>query len=123
MKKLYEGGEVSHLMYVISQGPNHQARVFNGCVTNVFLFRAPDIEKNLTTQNNDVLVKGDDSTSNMDWYGVCRKIISLQFASEKKPFYLSVIGTLYLLPIRTKVDATGRISMGLSVFTQIAFDI
>jgi hypothetical protein len=65
MKKLYEGGEVSHLMYVISQGPNHRARVFNGCVTNVFLFRAPDIEKNLTTQNNDVLVKGDDSTSNM----------------------------------------------------------
>jgi hypothetical protein len=42
-----------------------------------------DIEKNVTTRNNGVLVKGDDSTSNMDWYDVSRKIISLQFPSEK----------------------------------------
>jgi hypothetical protein len=39
------------------------------------------IEKNLTTQNSGVVVKGDDSTGNMDWYGVIRKIISLEFLS------------------------------------------
>jgi hypothetical protein len=43
-----------------------------------------DIEKNLTTQNSGVVVKGDDSTGNMDWYGVIRKIISLKFPSGKE---------------------------------------
>jgi hypothetical protein len=31
-----------------------------------------------------VVVKGDDSTGNMDWYGVIRNIVSLEFPSEKE---------------------------------------
>jgi hypothetical protein len=31
-----------------------------------------------------VFVKGDDNTCNMDWYGVIRKIISLEFPSGKE---------------------------------------
>jgi hypothetical protein len=71
-------------MYVLSKGPDHQARIFNRCFINSFLFWMADIEKNLTTQNSGVVVKGDDSTGNKDWYGVIRKIISLEFPSEKE---------------------------------------
>jgi hypothetical protein len=31
-----------------------------------------------------VVVKGDDNTDNLDWYDVIRKIISLEFPSEKE---------------------------------------
>jgi hypothetical protein len=38
----------------------------------------------ILTFNSGVIVKGDDSTSNMDWYDVIRKIISLEFPSGKE---------------------------------------
>ena len=71
-------------MYALSQEPDHRARVFNRCFINGFLFRTGDIEKNLTTQNSGVVVKGDVSAGNMDWYGVIKKIISLDFPDEKE---------------------------------------
>ena len=60
------------------------ARVFNRCVINDFFFRTAAIEASFNTQNSGVLVKGDDSTSNMDWYGVLKKIITLDFPGEKE---------------------------------------
>jgi hypothetical protein len=71
-------------MYVLSKGPDHQSRVFNRCFINGFFTSNDDIEKNLTTQNSGVVVKGDDNTDNMDWYGVIRKIVSLEFPSGKE---------------------------------------
>jgi hypothetical protein len=47
-------------------------------------FRTTSIEKNLTTRNSGVYVKGDSSTGNMAWYGVLQKIITLDFANEKE---------------------------------------
>jgi len=41
-------------------------------------------ERSLITESCGVLVKGDEGTSNMDWYGVIKKIISLQFAGGKE---------------------------------------
>jgi hypothetical protein len=38
------------------------------------MFQTADIEKNLTTQNSGVVVKGDESTGNMDSYSVIKKI-------------------------------------------------
>jgi len=37
-----------------------------------------------SSQNSGVLVKGDDSTGNMTWYGVIRNIISLEFPQAKE---------------------------------------
>jgi len=42
------------------------------------------IEKSLTTQNSGVFVKGDASTGDMDWYGMLKKIICLDFAGQKE---------------------------------------
>jgi len=71
-------------MYGLSQGPDHWARVYNRCFINGFLFRTVHVENRLTTQNSGVVVKGDESTGNIDWYGVVKKIILLDFPNEKE---------------------------------------
>jgi hypothetical protein len=71
-------------MWHLSQEPEPRARIFNRCMINGFLFRTVSAERNLITQNSGVLVKGDASTSNMDWYGIIQKIISLQFSGAKE---------------------------------------
>ncbi|XP_066378985.1 uncharacterized protein [Miscanthus floridulus] len=83
-KKYYDQGKANELMYALSEGPDPCARVFNRCVINGFLFRTVPAESNLITQNSGVLVKGDESTGNMDWYGVIKKIISREFPGGKE---------------------------------------
>jgi hypothetical protein len=82
--ELYEKGEASELVYALAQGPDHRARVSNRCYINNCLFRTAAIERSLVTQNSGVLVKGDGTTANMTWYGVIRKIISLEFPTQKE---------------------------------------
>jgi hypothetical protein len=74
----------SELLYSLAKGPDHRARVFNRCFINGFLFRTASIEKRLTTRNSGVYVKGDGSTGNMAWYGVIKKIITLDFPLKKE---------------------------------------
>lgn len=71
-------------MFALAQGPDHRARILNRCHINNWLFRTSAIERNLVTQNSGVLVRGDDTTGNMNWYGVIRKIISLEFPGQKE---------------------------------------
>jgi hypothetical protein len=42
---------------------------------------------------------------------------------QRKLSCLSVTGTMCLQPAKTKVEGTKRISMGLSILTQLDFDI
>ena len=64
----------------LSHAPDHRVRVSNRCFINGFLFQTSDIEKNLTTQNSGVVVKGD----GMEWYRMVKKIITLDFPNEKE---------------------------------------
>ncbi|WVZ49340.1 hypothetical protein U9M48_000708 [Paspalum notatum var. saurae] len=82
--QLHREGKISDVMYGLSQGPDHRARVYNRCFINGFLFRTVHVENRLTTQNSGVVVKGDESTGNIDWYGVVKKIILLDFPNEKE---------------------------------------
>lgn len=84
ISKLNEEGGTSDLMYGLSQGPDQRARVFNRCFINGFLFRTAQIEQNLNTQNSGVVVSGDGSSGNIDWYGVIKKIIALDFPFGKE---------------------------------------
>ena len=68
------------MLYDLARGPHHCIRVSNRCSINGFFFRTRDIEKHLTTQNSGVVVQGD----GMEWYGVIKKIIVLDFANEKE---------------------------------------
>lgn len=84
IKDLYDKGEVGEHMFALSRGPDHRPRTMSRCHINNWLFRTYEVERSLVTQNSGVLVKGDDSTGNMNWYGVIRQIISLEFAGEKE---------------------------------------
>ena len=88
ISKLNQQGKTSDLLYTLSQGPDHRARVFNRCFINGFLFRTEKIEQNLCTQNSGVVVKGDESSGNIDWYGVIKKIIALDFPQGKEVFLI-----------------------------------
>ena len=68
MKVAYAERKISDELYALSQGPHYLARVLNRCFIRDFLFRTASIEVSFSTQNSGVLVKGDDSTGNMDWY-------------------------------------------------------
>jgi hypothetical protein len=84
IRTLHAKGEIDENIYYVSRGPDPRAHVFNRCYINGFLFRGSSIENFLTTQNSGVLVKGDASTGNMDWYGVLRRIICLDFHGENE---------------------------------------
>ena len=81
---LHARSEIDDMIYYLSRGPDRRSRVFTRCLANGFFFRVSSIEKFLTTQNSGLLVKGDASTGNMDWYGVLRKIIYLDFHGQKE---------------------------------------
>jgi hypothetical protein len=83
-KQEYDQGKATEDMLNLARGPDEIARVFNRCFINATLFRTVSAETSLITQNSGVLVKGDESTGNMDWYGVIKKIMSVQFTGRKE---------------------------------------
>ena len=84
IRDLHAKGEVSSEMFALAQGPDSRARTLHRCHINNWLFRTADIEKSLVTQNSGVLVKGDSTSSNMNWYGVIKRMISLKFPRQKE---------------------------------------
>jgi len=71
-------------MFALAQGPDSRARRLHRCRINNWLFRTADIEKSLVTQNCGVLVKADGTSGNMNWYGVIKRMISLEFPGQKE---------------------------------------
>lgn len=80
----YAKGEVSAEMFALADWTDNRARTLHRCHINNWLFRTVDIEKSLVTQNSGVLVKGDPTTGNMCWYGVIKRMISLEFTRQKE---------------------------------------
>jgi hypothetical protein len=77
---------------------------------------------NLTTQNTGVVVKGDGSTCNMDWYGVIRKIISLEFPSRKEVILFKCDWYDVSASIKNKGRGYKKDQYGI-ILTQLAFDM
>jgi hypothetical protein len=84
VREQYAKGEVSAEMFALADWTDNRARTLHRCHINNWLFRTFDIEKSLVTQNSGVLVKGDPSTGNMCWYGVIKRMISLEFPGQKE---------------------------------------
>lgn len=71
-------------MYALSRGPDPRARVYNRTFINGFFFRNASVERDLNTQNSGVVVRADARSGNLDWFGVIKKIICVDFPSEKE---------------------------------------
>jgi hypothetical protein len=82
-KELFEERKISEELYDLSQGPHYVAPVFNRCVIHDF-FQTATIEAKYNTQNSGVVVKGGAEASEMDWYGVLNKVITLDFPGAKE---------------------------------------
>jgi hypothetical protein len=82
--ELHKDGKVSDEIYALAKGPDHIVCVYNRTVMNGYFFRNSYIEHGLSTQNSGVVVKGDASTNNIDYYGVIKKIIFLDFPPDKE---------------------------------------
>ena len=80
INRLRAEGKANDVIYSLSRGPDPRHRVHNRCSINGFHFRIAHVEKNLTTQNSGVVVKGHD----MEWYGVIKRIIVLNFPNAKE---------------------------------------
>jgi hypothetical protein len=84
IRGLHARGEVSSELFALAQGPDPRPRAMNRCHINNWLFRTVNIEKTLVTQNSGVLVKGEKGGTN--WYGVIKRMISLEFPGQKELF-------------------------------------
>lgn len=80
IRGLHAQGKVDDMIYTLSRTPDHRVRVSNRCFINGFFFRTREVEKNLSTHNSGVVVKGDD----MEWYGLIKNIITLDFPNGKE---------------------------------------
>jgi hypothetical protein len=82
--ELHNAGNLSDILFGLAQGPDDRVRIFNCCLINGFLFRMNHVKSKLSTQKSGVVVEGDESTGNMDWYGIIKRIILLDFPCGKE---------------------------------------
>jgi hypothetical protein len=82
--ELHNVGKLSDILFGLAQGPDDRVHIFNCCFINGFLFQMNHVKSKLSTQNSGVVVKGDESTDNMEWYGVIKRIILLDFPHGKE---------------------------------------
>jgi hypothetical protein len=71
------------------------------------------------TQNSGVLVKGEAKGTN--WYGVIKRMISLEFPGQKKLFCSSVTGLMCLLT-QVPIEEKDTIKINLGSLTSILLD-
>jgi len=59
----------------------------------------------------------------MNWYGVIRKIISLDFPGQKEVIYSDAIGTMFQFLVAAEANNTVGINLGLLISTLLCCDI
>lgn len=68
----------------LARGPDPRVRVYSRYFINGFLFRTKDSEKNLATQNSGVVASSDATSGSIDWYGVIKEIIVLEYMGRRE---------------------------------------
>lgn len=75
---------MSKQLFDLARGPLEKAVCYNGYIVNGFRFRKNEVDCSRRTQSYGVLVKGDASTGNRDYYGVLIDIIELHYMGGNK---------------------------------------
>lgn len=74
--------EVSEGLYALSCGPDLRVKTCAACIVNGVRYSTMDREKYLQTQNSGVMTEGTHDGENIDFYGVLKEIIELQYNSN-----------------------------------------
>ncbi|EAY97045.1 hypothetical protein OsI_18969 [Oryza sativa Indica Group] len=83
-------GVVSEALFALSCGPDLRVKSCASCIVNGVRYSTVDREKYLQTQNSGVMVDGTHEGDNIEFYGVLREILDLQYNSDLD-IYRSVV--------------------------------
>lgn len=72
-------GRITNGLLALARRPDPRAYCHSGYIMNGFRFRTMESEVGLKTQNSGVVVKSDEHTENVDYYGKIRKILEIQY--------------------------------------------
>eukprot|EP00267_Zea_mays_P047756 XP_020400249.1 uncharacterized protein LOC109942570 [Zea mays] len=82
-KKRNENPElVSEGLWALSCGPARRVKTSTACKINGVQFSTVDREKFMQTQNSGVMTEGEHNGENIDFYGVLKEVIELQYNSN-----------------------------------------
>ena len=86
IEQLYDNQDerINDQILSLARGLDSCAWVCSLYTINGFLFRIKEGEQMLKTQNSSVVVKGERSTRYIDWFGIIKKIIVLDYLESKK---------------------------------------
>ena len=74
--------EVSEGLYALSCGPDLIVKTCAACIVNGVRYSTVDREKYLLTQNSGVMTEGTHEGENVDFYGVLKELIELEYNSN-----------------------------------------
>jgi len=74
--------DVSEGLFELSCGPDPRVKTCKACSVNGIRYSTLDREKFLQTQNSGVMTEGTHEDVTIDYYGVLREVIQLQYNSN-----------------------------------------
>ena len=69
---------------ILSRGPLHSVNRYIGCMVNGYRFHTRSREENRKTQNSGVVVQGDHEENIIDFYGILREVLEVEYLGENK---------------------------------------
>ena len=76
--------EVTEGLHALACGPDLRVKSCAACIVNGVRYSSVDREKNLQTQNSGVMTDGTHGGKSVEFYGVLREVIELQYNSNLK---------------------------------------
>ncbi|XP_038721657.1 uncharacterized protein LOC120013795 [Tripterygium wilfordii] len=71
-------------LFSLARGPDRRVTFYKGYITKGFRFHTKESELSLRSQNSGVIVKGDELIGSVDYYGVIKDIIELEYLGENR---------------------------------------
>ncbi|XP_038713903.1 uncharacterized protein LOC120007624 isoform X1 [Tripterygium wilfordii] len=86
VSKLHADGHATDELLSLATGPLRTTHRYSTFITNGFRFHTKDRATERTSQNSGVLVKGDDSSPEKEYYGILKDVFELSYVGGRKVF-------------------------------------
>lgn len=80
--------EVDDDLFSLACGPDFRVRKYSSCIVNGVRFNTVDRDKNKRTQNSGVMSQGKCNNMVIDFYGILKEIIQLEYSGDKRSVVL-----------------------------------
>ncbi|XP_075088752.1 uncharacterized protein LOC107769589 isoform X2 [Nicotiana tabacum] len=103
-------GRVTDELLALARLPDNCVYCHKGYILNGFRFQTIESELYLKTQNSGVVVKSDEHTKNIDYYGKIREILDIHYMGNSV-ILSSVTGLKFLHKVEVKAEVTKGMNM------------